>query len=286
MSIHNSSSTIGACIPHDPVAQMLEANRSPVKLTAPSGPFRTGLLGLCSYWRAASLKIFSQAISQSLLLKAICKTFNHSFGENIMPVAKLTYLDKSELYVGNKGDNEEDFWAAEANRRHFETWLKPRSLQRREKDKELARANIDRQLGGALHDQDEYLQYIEDRIYNGTPTINIPSSVVANFKSDQVRNMWGTGIFEESEGRGRDQVEKILFQYGISPDEAVKNYALRDFNGMKNEKFNSNSRPIYAAVSMREDDKGRRPGGAPGYGNAAFFFKKSRKKICHRYWSR
>jgi hypothetical protein len=24
MSIHNSSSTIGACIPHDPVAQMLE----------------------------------------------------------------------------------------------------------------------------------------------------------------------------------------------------------------------------------------------------------------------
>lgn len=39
MSTHNSSSTIGACIPHDPVAQMLEVNSSPVKLTAPRGPF-------------------------------------------------------------------------------------------------------------------------------------------------------------------------------------------------------------------------------------------------------
>jgi hypothetical protein len=39
MSIHNSSSTIGACIPHDPVAQMLEVNRSPVKLTAPRESF-------------------------------------------------------------------------------------------------------------------------------------------------------------------------------------------------------------------------------------------------------
>ncbi len=39
MSIHNSSLTIGACIPHDPVAQMLEVNRSPVKLTAPRGSF-------------------------------------------------------------------------------------------------------------------------------------------------------------------------------------------------------------------------------------------------------
>jgi hypothetical protein len=39
MSIHNSSSTIGACIPHDPVALMLEVNRSPVKLTALRGSF-------------------------------------------------------------------------------------------------------------------------------------------------------------------------------------------------------------------------------------------------------
>ncbi len=39
MSIHNSLSTIGACIPHDSVAQMLEVNRSPVKLTAPRESF-------------------------------------------------------------------------------------------------------------------------------------------------------------------------------------------------------------------------------------------------------
>ncbi|EDT42852.1 hypothetical protein BamMEX5DRAFT_1343 [Burkholderia ambifaria MEX-5] len=39
LSIHNSSSTIGACIPYDPVAQMLEVNRSPVQLTAPRGSF-------------------------------------------------------------------------------------------------------------------------------------------------------------------------------------------------------------------------------------------------------
>lgn len=37
MSFHNSSSTISAGIPHDPVAQILEINRSQVKLVASQG---------------------------------------------------------------------------------------------------------------------------------------------------------------------------------------------------------------------------------------------------------
>ncbi|AVI86366.1 MULTISPECIES: RHS repeat-associated core domain-containing protein [Pseudomonas syringae group] len=153
--------------------------------------------------------------------------------------------------------------AAEASKLHFDTYLQPRIMERRERDKESAIESLKKRTGATSSGSvGELLEAVSGVLETAPMTFNIQPEKLGRLKGEGMINRWHTLTHEDSWTRRRDKFENLMFKYGDSSSELVRRAAL---TGAQENK--GTLRPLYGALQV---DRHSGAGGAPSHGSAAF----------------
>lgn len=168
---------------------------------------------------------------------------------------------------------------SDESRAHFDFFLKPSILKRRSQDKVLALKTIGNTLGiRSVGDQADYLDLAINKMFKAPATVNIYPSRIMDMNSSELKNVWHLGArgdhdfkWNSAEKLQRNVIENAYFQYDKSDNSEFKKHA-KIFNtpDKSNRRFHAGSRPIYAALHALQGDL---VGGAPEYGDAAFYLR-------------
>lgn len=175
-------------------------------------------------------------------------------------------------------DNQNPEGLYNENRAHYETYLKPRILSRKDHDKSQALNALGEKLEvRSTGTQAELLQLIINRLYRAPATVNMPDTQIPLISTTAFRNAWslkgraGQEEWDESEQEQREFSEQTFFQYKNNADADFRGRATWRSESLKpNPEFDPNSRPIYAALHAINT---ARIGAAPEFGNAAFYLR-------------
>ncbi|WP_116895578.1 RHS repeat-associated core domain-containing protein [Pseudomonas syringae] len=154
--------------------------------------------------------------------------------------------------------------AAEASKLHFDTYLQPRIMERRERDKESAIESLKKRTGATSSGSvGELLEAVSAVLETAPMTFNIKPEKLATLKGEGMINTWHTLKRENTYTLMRDRFENQMFEYEKSSSALTRKAALAG-----KQKNKGDHRPLYGALEIARDST--KVGGAPTYGRAAF----------------
>ncbi|KZL37384.1 insecticidal toxin complex protein C1 [Pseudomonas syringae pv. aptata] len=154
--------------------------------------------------------------------------------------------------------------AAEASKLHFDTYLQPRIMERRERDKESAIESLKKRTGATSSGSvGELLEAVSAVLETAPMTFNIKPEKLATLRGEGMVNTWHTLKRENTYTLMRDRFENQMFEYEKSSSALTRKAALAG-----KQKNKGDHRPFYGALQIAKDSQ--KVGGAPTYGRAAF----------------
>ncbi|MEA1763062.1 RHS repeat-associated core domain-containing protein [Pseudomonas syringae pv. tomato] len=103
--------------------------------------------------------------------------------------------------------------AAEASKLHFDTYLQPRIMERRERDKESAIESLKKRTGATSSGSvGELLEAVSGVLETAPMTFNIQPEKLGRLKGEGMINRWHTLTHEDSWTRRRDKFENLMFR--------------------------------------------------------------------------
>ncbi|KWT11574.1 sugar-binding protein [Pseudomonas syringae pv. avii] len=152
----------------------------------------------------------------------------------------------------------------EASKLHFDTYLQPKIMERKAKDKEQAIDSLKTRVGASHAGSVGELLESASAVLEAAPmTFNISPEKLGKLEGDGIVNVWHNLKEVSAAKNARDQAENQMFEYKRSPFELTRKSAV---SGKQN--YKGYHRPTYGALQIARDE--RPVGGAPRYGRAAF----------------
>ncbi|POD70279.1 MULTISPECIES: RHS repeat-associated core domain-containing protein [Pseudomonas syringae group] len=152
----------------------------------------------------------------------------------------------------------------EASKLHFDTYLQPKIMERKAKDKEQAIDSLKTRVGASHAGSVGELLESASAVLEAAPmTFNISPEKLGKLEGDGIVNVWHNLKEVSAATNARDQAENQMFEYKRSPFELTRKSAV---SGKQN--YKGYHRPTYGALQIARDE--RTVGGAPRYGRAAF----------------
>ncbi|MEQ4339709.1 RHS repeat-associated core domain-containing protein [Pseudomonas syringae] len=175
--------------------------------------------------------------------------------------APLLMVDRAGL-MGERSNSAKQ--AVKASKLHFDTYLQPRIMARRERDKESAIESLKKRTGATSSGSvGELLEAVSAVLETAPMTFNIKPEKLATLKGEGMVNTWHTLKRENTYTLMRDRFENQMFEYEKSSSALTRKAALAG-----KQKNKGDHRPFYGALQIAKDSQ--KVGGAPTYGRAAF----------------
>ncbi len=154
--------------------------------------------------------------------------------------------------------------ATEASKFHYDHYLVPKIMERKEQNKEHAIASVMKRAGlERANAAGELLDASVGVLESSVMTFNIRPDKLGRLSGKGMINTWKTLKQENSYTEMRDRFENQMFEYGNSTSALVRKASLPG-----KQKTKQCSRPLYGALQIAPDSQ--TVGGAPTYGTAAF----------------
>ncbi|KPC27999.1 Insecticidal toxin protein [Pseudomonas syringae pv. cilantro] len=152
----------------------------------------------------------------------------------------------------------------EASKLHFDTYLQPKIMEKKAKDKEQAIDSLKTRLGASYAGSVGEILEAASAVLEAAPmTFNLSPEKLGTLEGEGIVNVWHNLKEESAATKGRDQAENQMFEYKRSTSELTRKSAV---SGKQN--YKEYHRPTYGALQITRDE--RTVGGAPMYGRAAF----------------
>ncbi|SFW79932.1 RHS repeat-associated core domain-containing protein, partial [Pseudomonas sp. NFACC10-1] len=175
--------------------------------------------------------------------------------------APVLMVDSAGL-IGERSNSAKQ--AAKSSKLHFDTYLQPRIMARRETDKESAIESLKKRTGATSSGSvGELLEAVSGVLETAPMTFNIKPEKLATLKGKGMVNTWHTLKKENTYTSLRDRFENQMFEYEKSSSALTRKAALAG-----KQKNKGDHRPFYGALQIARDST--TVGGAPTYGRAAF----------------
>ena len=152
-----------------------------------------------------------------------------------------------------------------ASMHHYDTYLAPRIMERKERDKASATtALIKRTQSAHANFVGELLERSVAVLAGAKMTFNIRPERIKKLEGESVANIWSLSKNSNTYTEWRDKLENQMFEYAHSEFSLTREAA--DGGLTKGKRY---SRPVYGALELINDPV--TVGGAPNYGQAAFY---------------
>ncbi|WP_173645874.1 DUF3626 domain-containing protein, partial [Pseudomonas syringae] len=175
--------------------------------------------------------------------------------------APVLMVDSAGLF-GERSDAAKQ--AAEASKLHFDTYLQPRIMARRERDKESAIESLKKRTGATSSGSvGELLEAVSGVLETAPMTFNIRPEKLGRLQGEGMVNTWQMLKKENTYTLMRDMFENQMFEYEKSSSALTRQSALEG-----KQKVKGDHRPLYGALQIAKDNNA--VGGAPTYGRTAF----------------
>jgi insecticidal toxin complex protein TccC len=152
-----------------------------------------------------------------------------------------------------------------ASTHHFDSYLAPKIMERKERDKASATtALIKRTQSAHANSVGELLERSVGLLAGAKMTFNIRPERIKKLEGESVANIWSLSRNSNTYTEWRDKLENQMFEYAHSEFSLTREAAEGGLT--KGKRY---SRPVYGALELINDPV--TVGGAPNYGQAAFY---------------
>ncbi|SEQ39976.1 Protein of unknown function [Pseudomonas sp. NFACC02] len=165
--------------------------------------------------------------------------------------------------IGGSRRTKQQFISASMS--HFDNYIVPKVMERKERDKALAvTALIKRTQSGHANSIGELLEESVRLLASAKMTFNIRPERIKKLEGESIANIWSVSPRANTYTEWRDKLENQMFEYAHSEFSLTRKAADGGLN--KGKRY---SRPVYGALELINDPV--TVGGAPNYGRAAFY---------------